>query len=77
MEAALQPKVGIWGLTRESPLPLSPVTLTRICSPLQEAQNNRGMLCMWLLTHIRAKQPCEIEILSDYHLTLYLCPNVL
>ena len=77
MEVALQSKVGIWGLTRESPLPLSPVTLTRICSPLQEAQNNRGMICMWLLTHIRATQPCEIEILSDYHLTLYLCPNVL
>ena len=76
MKVALQPKVDIWGLTRESPLPLSPVTLTRICSPLQGGHNNRGMICMWLLKHIRATQPGEIEILSDYHLTLYLCPNV-
>ena len=62
MEAAFQPRVGMWGLTRESPLLRSPVTLTRIYSALHGAQNNRGMICMWLL-HIRATQPCEIEIL--------------
>lgn len=71
MEAALQPKVGIWGCSRECPLPLSPVTPTESVL-LPEGPRITGMMCMWLLTHIKATQPCEIEILSDYLLTLSL-----
>lgn len=66
------------GLTREPPLPLSPVTLHRICSRLTGSQNNReGMICMQLLTHFRQHSPVKwksvrLPVDSLFLLTLFV-----